>query len=199
VPKPVFADPHERYMAGVQGLRIFLGSLAMLFAASIVGFVVIRVRSEHWSSLDLPPLPRRLWASTAILLASSVTMQAALAALARRRHGAAAALVWSTLTLGAMFLLVQAQAWLEWGPPAAERLRGTGEAPALAVAGFFVLTGVHAAHVIGGLLPLAVSAIGLLARCIGPDRPGLLPFVARYWHFLDAVWIVLFLTLHLAI
>jgi cytochrome c oxidase subunit 3 len=198
-PKPVFSDPAARYRAGRHGLALFLGSLAMLFAASILGVLIIRWRSPRWSDLELPPPPALLWVSTGLLILSSGTMQAAIAMLRRSRPALLAAALIVTMLLGVGFLVLQARCWLVWGPAAAESMRRSDDAPALALAGFFILTGLHAVHVLGGLVPLVVVSAAAARGRLSADRPGWAPFVALYWHFLDGVWLVLFLTLLLAV
>jgi cytochrome c oxidase subunit 3 len=62
---------------------------------------------------------------------------------------------------------------------------------------FFVLTGLHGAHVVGGLIPLGVVTAKALRGRYGPDRASGAIYCGMYWHFLDAVWIVLYATLWL--
>src|SRR5882672_2523998 len=81
-----FTDPRSRLLAGKFGMRIFLVSLGMLFAASLLGYLIIRMKTAPWPQ-DLPRLPGALWISTAVLVTSSFTMQWALKA-ARANHQA---------------------------------------------------------------------------------------------------------------
>ena len=59
---------------------------------------------------------------------------------------------------------------------------------------FYVLTGMHAVHVIGGLVPLVVITRRAFAGRDDPQHAGVI-YTAMYWHFLDAVWLVLFVTM----
>jgi cytochrome c oxidase subunit 3 len=191
-----FADQRERTIAGKFGLLLFLVSLAVLFAASLVGFAVIRYQiGEKWPS-DLPPLPRVLWLSTLTLVFSSgvlqwSVMQGRAGRIANLRIGLAAALV-----LGLVFLAMQTLAWMTWLEPISDMWE-TAEEFRFALACFYVLTILHAAHVIGGVIPMAASFLGWMGASSNesPRSTRGLELVAMYWHFLGVVWLVLFATL----
>ena len=62
---------------------------------------------------------------------------------------------------------------------------------------FYVLTGIHAAHIVGGLIPLIIVATrATTGRYTPAYYPGV-RYTAMYWHFLDVVWLTLFVTLQL--
>jgi cytochrome c oxidase subunit 3 len=177
---------------------LFLASLAMLFAASIIGFVVIRVRLHDVWPDDLPGLPRVLWASTALLLAGSATMHMALRAAEASSAAALRVAMAASAVLASGFLVLQAVAWSSW----LASLRGvwsdsTGHR--FALAGFLVLSAVHALHVVGGLVGILVVAWRSWRAGPQPLRSMGVRGCAMYWHFLDAVWLVLFATLGLGL
>jgi heme/copper-type cytochrome/quinol oxidase subunit 3 len=181
--------------AGTEGMRLFLLSTAILFGSVLVGFVCVRMLAVS-PAPSLPPLPRALWISTLLLLGSSASMQAAVAGvrrgeLRRLRLGLAV-----TLGLACAFLAVQAACWAAWLEPMRAAL---GEArQTFLLTGFYVLTGLHALHVIGGLVPLlVVNARARAGRYGREHHPGVV-YTAMYWHFLDAVWVVTFATLLIA-
>jgi cytochrome c oxidase subunit 3 len=130
-------------------------------------------------------------ASTLALLASSATMHGTVRAVRGGRQGAAARLAGSTLLLACAFLLVQAWAWVElWR----QNVRiGDG----LYAWTFYVLTALHALHVIGGLVPLCVVWWRAGRGGYSPQHPEGVVYCAMYWHFLDAVWLLLYATLWL--
>lgn len=172
--------------AGPFGLAWFLASLGMLFGASVIAYYAVRVpAAEAWGQ-GLPPLPSLLWGSTAVLVVSSATMHLALRG---ARAGAQGQLRWGlylTDALGAVFLLLQVLAWqalyARAGAPALQTLYGMT---------FYFLTALHAAHVVGGLVPLGITTYKAVQGKYGPeDSTGVL-MCAMYWHFLDAVWLVL--------
>lgn len=197
VPDSPFDDPEARFSAGRQGMIIFLVSLGMLFTASLIGYVVMRFSGGDKIPGGLPPLPRLLWLSTAVLLACSATIQWALVS-ARRgldRRLCAAMLVTAGLGLG--FLAIQTICWLSWSAAIAD-LWSRSDQGRYALTGFYVLTGIHAAHVIGGLVPLIIITIHSLQGRYSRESHAAVHYVAMYWHFLDAVWLVLFAVLLLS-
>lgn len=182
-------------MAGKFGVGLFLVSLGVLFTASIIGYVVIRVQLGRAWPTDLPALPSLLWLSTAVLVISSGTMQWALHSVRHDRQRRFRVAMLTTTYLGIAFLLLQTWCWLEWLVPISQRWHDS-DAHRFALAGFYVLTGLHAAHVIGGLIPMVIVTHRAMRDGYSSRfHPGV-QYVAMYWHFLDAVWIVLFITLH---
>lgn len=177
--------------AGPLGMAVFLASLSVLFVASLVGYAAVRATAPEWPPAGAPPLPRTLWLSTLLLVASSGALHAALVGARRGRQDLVRAGLLATCALGLGFLVTQALAW----STLAERMPPTTATQYSFT--FYMLTALHAAHVLGGVAPLGVSTVrGLLGR-YGPDEHGGLRLVAMYWHFLDAVWLALFVALYL--
>jgi cytochrome c oxidase subunit 3 len=190
-----FDDPGARLAAGIQGMRWFIASLAILLGSVLVGYVSLRMLVVSGSP-PLPPLPRGLWASTLLILASSGTFIAAVRAARRGDTGRLRRFLAFTLALGLAFLAVQTMCWLAWIGPMRDAV-GQAERRFL-LTGFYVLTGLHALHVIGGLIPLAVITRRARAgRYTAEYHPGVI-YTAMYWHFLDIAWIVVFATLLVA-
>ena len=178
---------------GRLGFRLFLLSLGILFAASMVGFLVIRVRADAWPPPGVPGLPVGLWIGTVVLLVSSATMVVATKA-ARggdaTRLGPALAVTW---LLGAAFLGIQIANWMQLA--GAEMTARSG----LYGFTFYMLTGLHGVHVIGGLIPLAVVTVqSFRGRYTAAEHRGV-TYGAMYWHFLDGVWLVMFAAMALAV
>jgi cytochrome c oxidase subunit III len=172
--------------AGVLGMWIFLATLAVLFLAAIVGYLVVRLKATDWPPAGMPRLPRALWLATVVLLAASVTIHRALGAI--RAGERTASRRWLAVTLGLAFAFLAVQSWNWWG---LIRLRLTAASNLYAFT-FFMLTGLHAAHVIGGIVLLAVVlARSYRGRYGSGHHPGV-TYAAMYWHFLDAVWLLLF-------
>lgn len=174
---------------GMLGIRLFLASLGMVFAATLAGYLVVRGRAEVWPPPGVPALPSTLWVSTVILLASSATM---LLAQRGARRGDDHALGWGlalTLLLGVGFLASQTLNW--FALVAADFTMRTN----LYGFTFYLLTGLHALHVLGGLGPLAVVTRNALAGRYPPGGATGVAYVAAYWHFLDIVWLVVFAVL----
>ena len=172
--------------AGVLGMWIFLATLAVLFLAAIVGYLVVRLKATDWPPPGMPRLPGGLWLATIVLLAASVTIHRALRMMRLGERTASTRSLAATLLLGVTFLAVQSWNW--WG---LIRLHLTAASNLYAFT-FFMLTGLHASHVIGGIVLLAVVlARSSLGRYGSGHHPGV-TYAAMYWHFLDAVWLLLF-------
>ena len=170
---------------GPLGMWIFLAADALSFAALLIAYGVLRARAAAWPSaaarLDLP-LGAAL---TYILLASSTTMALATGAARDGRGRAAARWLWATIALGALFVAGQA---FEWRALAGH---GIGLALDQAASSYYVCTGWHGAHVLAGLVLLA-------SRLRAPADAGKLAVAALFWHFVDAVWILVFTFVYLA-
>jgi heme/copper-type cytochrome/quinol oxidase subunit 3 len=172
--------------AGVLGMWIFLATLTVLFLASIVGYLVVRLKATDWPPPGMPRLPAGLWLATLVLIAGSVTIHLALRAIRSDERAASTRWLGMTTTLALTFLAIQSWNW--WG---LIRLHMTAASNLYAFT-FFMLTGLHAAHVIGGVALLAIVLSRSLRGRYGSSYYGGVTYAAMYWHFLDAIWLVLF-------
>jgi len=183
--------PNSRKL-GTFGMLLFLASLTMLFAASMVGYVVIRLQLMN----DNPPTPPRgtidlpiwLWLSTFIIVVSSATLHYAgiCVALERQRNFRRAMAV--TAVLGLAFLVIQMPSLAAL----IESQRGVAQANIRLYALIVVLVILHALHVVGGLVPLAVITIKAFKGRYDHEHHHPVTHFAMYWHYLDVVWIVMF-------
>jgi cytochrome c oxidase subunit 3 len=174
--------------AGMLGMVLFLVALSMIFAATIFGYFYIRSGTAAWPPPGSPPLPRGLWLSTLLILLVSVAIQWALRSVRRNRQRSVRAALTTTALLAAAFLVNQALNWKAVRaavvPPDSPALRYTST--------FYILTGTHALHVLGGLILLAVVTYKAFRGAYSSaSHPGV-RYSAMYWHFLDAVWLILF-------
>jgi cytochrome c oxidase subunit 3 len=169
------------------GMRLLLLSLGILFAAALAGYLIIRSRAEVWPPPGSPALPAGLWVSTAILAVLSGVLVMAVRRARAARASETARLLAAATTLGAAFLVAQAANWL--------RLDAAAERTML-VFGFWMLTVLHALHVLGGLVPLAIAtARADRGRYLADPEP--VELVASYWHFLGVTWLAIFAALAL--
>jgi len=189
-----FDDVGARFKAGIFGMWLLLVTLGMVFSATILGYLVVRVNPdplEPFIPLDAPRLPHSLLISTLALLASSYTMHQTVRAVRRGAVAAAGRLSGITLSLALLFLLLQGVAWRDlWR----HNLHVDDNLYAWT---FYVLTGLHAAHVIGGVVPLWVVWHRASRGRYNAQNPEGVVYCAMYWHFLDVVWLVLYATLWL--
>ncbi len=170
---------------GELGLRLLLASLGVLFLAGAVGYAAVRLRAPAGAGIDLPDA---FWPATALLLAGGWALRRAAGTVPaagpgpdRRRRWLAAA-----LAAAVAFLAVQTPAML-----ALLRAHDRAATGGLHLYGLILfLVALHAAHVLGGLAPLALAT----AREAGPAAwpPRALGRLALYWRFLEAVWLLLF-------
>ncbi len=174
-------------------MLFFLSAEVMFFAGLVSAFLVLRNAAPVWPPPFQPRLPVAVTGfNTAVLLASSVAVAAAMRA---RRGGDGAALtrrLGLAATLGAVFLVIQGYEWVrlvEFGLTVGSGAYG---------ATFYTLIGTHAAHVLGALVWLTVT-LALAARGRFLDgRTGPLRACAIYWHFVVLLWPVLYVAVYLA-
>jgi heme/copper-type cytochrome/quinol oxidase subunit 3 len=186
--KPLYPVPRRAHTFGI---LLFLASLSMLFIASLIGYFVIRIfgaASPRGRALQLPPI---LWISTLVMVASSVTMARALRAIRAERRGDFRRALLFTTALAVTFVAIQA-------PALADMLRSHArlEPTGMRLYGLlFFLVLLHALHVVGGLVMLAVVLLNARRGRYDHEHHSSVANLNAYWHFLDGVWLVMFLSL----
>ncbi|MFC1459804.1 cytochrome c oxidase subunit 3 [Microvirga arabica] len=163
------------------GLRVFLAVVGSFFALFISAYAM-RMQLPDWRSLPLPPI---LWLNTIMIALSSIALHGATVAV---RRGERSELKVSLLAAGIAALAFLSGQLVAWQELASE---GYGLTINPANDFFYVLTGAHGLHLVGGLVVLARTA-GKAWR--GPTTERLrLPveLCATYWHFLLLLWLVL--------
>jgi cytochrome c oxidase subunit 3 len=168
---------------------VALAAIVMMFTALTSAYIVRSASSNDWQSL---PLPRILYASTALILVSSATLEMARRKLkANLSRGYARWLLITTL-FGAAFLGTQLLAWRQLVR------QGVYVASHPHSSFFYLLTAAHGVHLLGGLL-----AVLYLVMTSGRDldessqirKQAVVDAATLYWHFMDGLWIYLFLLL----
>jgi cytochrome c oxidase subunit III len=169
------------------GIWVALSAIAMSFAALTSALYVREGSATDWQHIELPPI---LWFNTVMLVASSITLEIARHRVAAFMRGKATdrsvPTLWlsGTMVLGLIFVAGQYLAWLN--------LRSQGlYLPTNPNSSFFYLfTGVHAVHVIGGLGGLT-RVLAKFRSKNHPLRRSTLDATSYYWHFMGALWIYL--------
>ncbi len=157
-------------------------AVAMLFVAFTTAYVARR-QEPGWTPLVIPPV---LWLNSAVLLASSGTLE-----WARKRLrlgdalGLRQGLGW-TAALGAAFVLGQFVAWRELAA------QGIYLASNPHSSFYYLLTGAHGLHLLGGLAALTVVLVRAYGHRYTPEEHTGLSVCALYWHFMDVLWLYLF-------
>jgi len=209
--QPSYGERLRRYRLG---LMLALSSVVMLFISFTTAYVVRKAGAvwdparndyvSNWVPLALPV--RILLGNTLILFLSSVTLE-----IARRRAAEDVALapiagipgvrvdenhalpwLWTTILLGFSFLAGQVYAWqvLEQS-----NIRFASDA---ASSFFFILTGVHAVHLLGGILALLYAGVTHWLHKPPETRRIVIDVTAWYWHFMGALWLYIFGLLYFA-
>ncbi|HEY0169720.1 MAG TPA: cytochrome c oxidase subunit 3 [Pyrinomonadaceae bacterium] len=182
------SSPHERYRIGV---LVGIASILMMFTALASALVV---RSGMTTSVDWGGgrMPSFVYVSTALIVLSSLTFSRAKASLRHEEESGYRLWLMVTLLLGLGFLAAQVLAWRELVAA------GVYLASNPHSSFFYVLTGLHAVHLAGGILALAALYFyGSRAPGAGgaAKRRALTDVTGIYWHFMDALWVFLFLLL----
>jgi cytochrome c oxidase subunit III len=170
--------------AYVTGMTIALGGILMFFMALVSAYIVRKdMPNSAWIQLTVP---RILWLNTAILIASSFTLARSRSRFlanddAGFRHW------WGVTTiLGIFFLVGQVMAWRQLA--AAGVFLATNPASSF----FYVFTAAHGLHLLGGVLALLFVAFRPTHRL---TKGTATEVVSMYWHFMDGLWVFLFLLL----
>ena len=169
------------------GMWLAVGGITMLFAALTSAFVVRfgeAQANDDWGNFGLP---RVLWLSSAMLIASSFTFEFARRALKTDKISTFTKWITITTVLGLGFLAAQLVAWQQL------RTQGVFISSNSHSGFFYVLTGTHGVHLIFGVLALLFVAIRR-NRYSAKNRTAV-EVTSIYWHFMDGLWIYLFLLL----
>jgi cytochrome c oxidase subunit III len=164
------------------GLRVFLGVITVLFSLFVVVYIDV-MTFTNWRPL---PMPWLMWLNTAVLVLSSVAMQKARIAVNRDEMDGVRIGLLAGGGLAVAFLA--GQLWASQQLVALGYYAATHQANAL----FYLITAVHAVHLLGGLVAWGRTA-GKVWRGLAADKVRMsVELCAVYWHFLLVVWLVLF-------
>jgi len=185
---PPPAHKSSRVEAPTLGMLLFIISEVMIFGAFFTAYFFIRVVTKDPWPAHGTTLPESVaGVNTAILLASSLTLHWALVSVRKgNRFGLKAGMV-STFLLGLTFLAIQINEYIHIGFAPQDSAQGTI---------FYSLTGLHGVHVAIGLCALLIVTIRSFRghysaeHHMGMEVPGI------YWHFVDAMWIVVYTTVY---
>ena len=195
IPYTVEARPDTGLTSGKIGIWLFLASEVMLFGALFATYIMLRVGAPAgtWpvgaTILNVPLATL----NTVVLITSSVTMVMAWAWLMRKNLAKARRFLWLTVALGGVFMVIKA---IEYNAKFEHHLY-PGTSTFLAI--YFTLTGLHAFHVLGGMVVNAYFA-GPGSKLWHSNPQWLTNRVEHaglFWHFVDLVWIFLFPILYL--
>jgi cytochrome c oxidase subunit III len=164
-------------------LWVGIGSIIMMFAGLTSAYIVKHEQPE-WSSVVMPKL---FYYSTGVMLLSSLTMQMALKAFKERNMHQYRRLITVTALLGIGFIVMQVIGFMQL-TASGNRLEGSG-----GVAFLYIIFGLHALHVLGGAVALLAMLIRAFSARIRNYNPVPVEVAATYWHFVDLLWVYLFI------
>ena len=168
-----------------------VGMACLIFAESAIFTIFVVAYLYYVGKSFSGPTPREVLETpifyTVCLLSSSLTIHFAGKLLERGRRGTFLTLWSLTIALGALFLYGTGQEWhrliYEHGLTISTNLFGTT---------YYSLVGLHAFHVTAGLIMLSIVLLWGLAGRVGPEQFRRVDVLSLYWHFVDAVWVVVF-------
>ncbi|WP_105372812.1 cytochrome c oxidase subunit 3 [Neorhizobium huautlense] len=165
------------------GLFVFLGVVGALFSLSVSAYFMRMASADWWAT----PVPRLLWANTAVLVLSSGALEWAKREARHDRMESLPLALAAAFSLAVLFLIGQIQAWRELVSA------GYVLADNPANSFFYMLTGLHGLHILGGLVVLGRTTVRVFAADVPRDRLRLsVDLSAIYSHFMLAVWLLLF-------
>ncbi len=172
---------------GWWGTLFFIATEAMLFGSLIAGLFYLRTTVGVPTEQLEPPKLQLPLLNTLLLLTSSVALAWGEHGIRKGNSRRLRAGLLLTLLLGAAFLVVQAIEYSMKPPPTTDAYHGL----------FFTITGLHGSHVFTGLVMITFLLVQSLRGRFDERRHQAVGNVGRYWHFVDAVWLTIMLTIYL--
>lgn len=181
--KPIGMNPKKF------ALWLFMVSVIMIFGALTSAYIV-RQAEGNWLDFDMPPM---FWITTGIILLSSFTMHWAYFAVKKDKLETAKVAMSITVVLGIAFLIGQFLGW--------QQLVANGvylvsrESSGVSGSFLYIISGLHGLHVISGVIVLLVMLIFVFRVKVHSRNLAPIEMCTTYWHFLDGLWLYLFLFL----
>lgn len=186
-PKPDFHTPPS---TSAIGMWLLLAALFMLFAAGLLGYVMIRFSKTEQVPLGSIHIPQTLWYSTALVAVGSIVIQYSVHQLRRERQSAFRRSLVLSMFLAIAFVIVQTPAMVQL---MAQQHQVKEKNIALYALIFFLVL-LHALHVLGGIVSMAWATVRATMGKYDHEHYQPVARVALYWHFLDLVWLSMFFT-----
>jgi cytochrome c oxidase subunit 3 len=160
-----------------------IASIIMMFAGLTSAYIVKR-NQPNWTGFTMPVL---FWYSTVVMLISSLTIQMAVKSFKERNIGQYKKLVTITVVLGIAFIAIQCLGFSQLWKTGVQ-LKGSGAAQFM-----YIIFGLHAVHVLGGVVALAVLFAKAFSTRSRSYNSVPVEVVSTYWHFVDLLWVYLFI------
>ncbi len=164
---------------------IGIAGILMMFAGFTSAYIIKRNQAK-WVTFDLP---LAFWYSTAVIILSSVTLYLALRSFKNRQMAKYRQLITATVVLGIVFIALQFVGFRQL------TMQGKGLGNEVSVDFLYVIIGVHAVHILGGIIALIVLFAKAFRTKVKSYDSVPVEVVSTYWHFVDVLWIYLLIFL----
>lgn len=191
-------DEHYDAEGSKIGMWLFIFTELLLFGGLFIIYSVYRYMNQDAFHMAAEELNKTVGLiNTIILLVSSMTIAMSTSALAKNQKSTAIFLMEVTLLLGLIFLVNK---YFEWGikfehgifPGSEHMMNNLSQGEILFFGLYFVMTGLHALHIIIGMVLIAVTLAKVQKGKVHAERSALLENAGLYWHLVDLIWIFLF-------
>lgn len=183
--EPVKQMPTRKVNPQKFAMWFAIGSITLTFAGFTSAYLV-RQGQGMWESFAMPPI---FYYSTVVILLSSLTYFIGLRAFKKEQYSNYNMMMLLTLGLGIAFMVLQYMGFKELY---AQNIRINGN---VSNSFFFVIAGAHLLHILGGVIALIVVLIRNAIRSKAQRKPTGLEILGTYWHFIDILWLYLFVFL----
>jgi len=193
-------NEHVHYDAEASkiGMWLFIFTELLLFGGLFIVYSVYRFMNQEAFHLAAEELNTTIGAiNTVLLLVSSMTIAVSTTTLQLKKKGLTLFFLGITIVIGIVFLVHK---YFEWGAkidhgiwPGSEHLKTAFSQGEILFFGlYYVMTGLHALHIIIGLIIILFAAYRVYQGTVNENRAALLENAGLYWHLVDLIWIFLF-------
>ena len=185
-------DEHQSRTARSYKLLLLFAmiSMTMMFAGLTSAFVVSKSRADWLKDFQLPSA---FYFSTALIIGCSLTFHLAKKAIQKNNQTATTTFLLATLALGIGFVILQ---FVGFGQIVANGYYFTGAESSITTTFLYIVTVVHLVHLAGGLISLLIIIYNHFKQKYNSTQTLGIELGAMYWHFLDLLWVYLFLFLY---
>ena len=162
-------------------LWVGIGSILMMFAGLTSAYVVKR-NQANWTTFEIPVM---FWYSTIVIVISSITLYLAAKAFKERAISRYRSLMLTTLALGVLFIVLQVIGFIQLWNAGLTLQRN------VAYSFLYVIVGLHAVHVLGGIIALFLMSVKSFSSKTRNYSSVPVELIGTYWHFVDLLWIYL--------
>lgn len=184
-------EEQERKSKSAKLILLFaMVSMTMMFAGLTSAFVVSKSRADWLKDFQIPAA---FYYSTAVIIGCSVAFYFAKKAIQKDNRSAASAFLLGTLVLGVLFVVLQ---FIGFGQIIESGYYMTGQGSSITTTFLYVIALMHLLHVAGGLISLLIIIYNHFKQKYNSTQTLGIELGAMYWHFLDLLWVLLFLFLY---